>query len=62
MCTGSGQVIIDGACKCPGNQKLDDNNKCICPAQGQIADPITGACGCPGSQVLNNNVCTDPGM
>ena len=54
-------MIIDGACKCPGSQFLD-NNVCICPALGQVADPTTGVCACPGSQVLINNACTDSSM
>ena len=54
-------MIIDGACKCPGNQLLDNNNNiCICPAQEQVADPTTGVCACPGNQVFTNNACSCP--
>ena len=60
-CPGSGQVLIDDVCACPGNQVFS-NNVCNCPNQGQIADTTTGICACPGGQELNNNVCTDLSM
>ena len=50
-----GQELVNGVCKCPDGQILD-NRVCACGGEGQIL--VNSTCICPGAQKNINNTCT----